>query len=267
MPACPILGSQCQGFDAQGSLDEYSPTDLEATLRFLLADSPVELLALPELLELQNDSATCHDLLSFMKERPNVFKVSKDDLGFYKTGLAQTSSFLHESTLSPSLGETFNRSSGHDSAQVISLEDALRGGEVDRSLGNVSHQVPSIESGEEGGQPAHFPDAVQGLFSYLISIIKAADGSIALGSLEKNDDCKARFLLTGDLGDYAPEDFREDLLQYLRENSETFLLWPSSDGSTMVSLVGHTARAKSSSRWSKALRQVNCDREAEIPQD
>ena len=253
-------------------MDKYSPVDLEAILRFLLGDGPVDLLVLPELLDLQHDSETCHDLLSFMKERSNVFKVSKDDLHCYKASLAQTSSVSHESVLSPPPGDAFKSISGDDSPQVISLQDALSGGEADRSLRDVSHQEPSLEeatlSGSEGqgGQPAHLPDALQGLFSYLTRLIEAADGSIPLASLE-TDDCKAHFLLTGGLDDYAPEDFREDLVEYLRENSETFLLWPSSDGTNMVSLIGHTARTKSSSRWSKALRQVNCDPEAEIQED
>ena len=196
-------------------------------LRGVLVDGAVDLFALPELLDLPNNSETCHGLLAFMKERPSVFKVAQDHLG-YKASLMESFSDESTQTLSGNLED----------------EAALSPAEVWSSGSEAENLVASG------------PDDVPDLFSYLKSKLLAADGRLPLRVLEADEECKAsckRLFLPND-EEYV--EFEEDLGEYLRSHSEHFRLWPW-NGSTMVTWVGLQA-----SRWKKQGHQ--CLQEEEL---
>lgn len=218
----------------------YGEADMEEILRFLLAKGAVSLLALPDLLNLPNNSETCHDLLMFMKARPKIFKLSKDDLG-YKADLVE-------------MPDVWDEPAGYPQGEQFS-----------RTLTRPQTMAEAI-SGDQAGDSSTWNGA-DGLLSYLKSIILAADGSLPLASLQTDDACLARWTsLHGD------GDFNEGLEAYLHRNPETFMVVPSSDGGAMVSLTPHMARAKPSGRWSKAhgsqaMAKMKEDRDVEVAED
>ena len=139
---------------------------------------PLSIFELQVYSNLPRDSDTCRWLLSFLKQRPEIFQLSSNEFGCVAS--------LEESN---------------------ELEDILENGEeVDEERGESEsdENLPGADI-EESFEPSMGNEVNEDIASHLSSLLQWAGGSAPLAFLEWDDVCMARFTSHLDLEDYLEE--------------------------------------------------------------
>ena len=150
----------------------YTEASLERVLRSVCSGQPVSLFSLPEHLDRANTTDNHHQLLSFLKQRSNIFHISSSPFGHMVSLIDDT---------------------------LRNVEDDVDAGHTEAEDRNALAQDDHVTDRSDVAAPDHI---MFSLSSHLQSVLSEAGGSLSLDRLEWDEVCVAEFASQADLVQY-----------------------------------------------------------------